>query len=98
MYLARIMYWLDAWQSLPGKSGKLSKQTYTSLRHACIALEQITNYLADSCGFSYVLSSFLQTDPLAHHFGLYRMMAGSNYHISYIQILETSAVLSSLTS
>ena len=89
MYLARIVYWLDAWQSLPGKSGKLSKQTYTSLRHACIALEQITNYLADSCGFSYVLSSFLQTDPLEHHFGLYRMMAGSNYHISYIQILES---------
>ena len=38
---------------------------------------------------SYVLSSFLQTDPLEHHFGLYRMTAGSNYHISYIQILES---------
>lgn len=89
IYLARIVDWLDAWQSLPGKSGKLSKQTYTSLRHACIALEQITNYLTESCGFSYVLSAFLQTDPLEHHFGLYRMMAGSNYHISYIQILES---------
>ncbi|KAI6652430.1 Transposable element P transposase [Oopsacas minuta] len=89
IYLARIVYWLDAWQSLPGKSGKLSKQTYTSLKHACIALEQITNYLTESCGFSYVLSAFLQTDPLEHHFGLYRMMVGSNYHISYIQILES---------
>ncbi|KAI6658151.1 Transposable element P transposase [Oopsacas minuta] len=87
--LARIVYWLDAWQSLPGKSGKLSEQTYTSLKHACIALEQITNYLTESCGFSYVLSEFLQTDPLEHHFGLYCMMTGSNYHISYIQILES---------
>ncbi|KAI6648710.1 Transposable element P transposase [Oopsacas minuta] len=89
IYLARIVYWLDAWQSLPGKSGKLSKQTYTSLRHACIALEQRTNYLTESCGFSYVLSAFLPTDPLEHHFGLYRMMAGSIHHISYIQILES---------
>ncbi|KAI6661466.1 hypothetical protein LOD99_13339 [Oopsacas minuta] len=43
----------------------------------------------ESCGFSYVLSAFRQIDPLEHHFGLYRMMAGSNYHISYIQILES---------
>ena len=42
--------------------------------------------LTQSCGFKYV---FLQTDPLEHHFGLYRMMSGSNYHISYLQILET---------
>ena len=26
---------------------------------------------------------------MEHHFGLYRMMSGSNYHISYLQILET---------
>ena len=41
-----------------------------------------------SCGFEYLLTSFLQTDPLEHHFGLYRMISGSNYHISYLQILE----------
>ena len=39
--------------------------------------------------FNYLLTSFLQTDPLEHHFGLYLMMSGSNYHISYLQILET---------
>ena len=89
LFLTRIVFWLDAWQDLPDKTGKLSKQTYTSFRHACIALPLITNYLTEFCGFSYVLSSFLQTDPLEHHFGLYRMMSGSNYHISYLQILET---------
>ncbi|KAI6658298.1 hypothetical protein LOD99_15567 [Oopsacas minuta] len=51
--------------------------------------EQITNYLTESCGFSYLLSAFQQTDQLEHHCGLYRMMADSSYHISYIQILET---------
>ena len=34
------------------------------------------------------LTRFLQTDALEHHFGLYRMMSGSNYHVSYLQILE----------
>ena len=48
-----------------------------------------TIYLTGHCGFTYLLSSFLQTDPLEHHFGLYRMMSGSNYHISYLKILET---------
>ena len=31
---------------------------------------------------------FLQTDPLERHFGLYGMMSGANYHISYCQVLE----------
>ena len=83
-FLTRVVYWLEAWQSLPEKGGKLSNQTFTSFRHACLVLPQITNYLTETCGYSYLLTSFLQTDPLEHHFGLYRMMSGSNYHVSYI--------------
>ena len=89
IFLTRIVYWLDAWQSLPEKGGKLSKQTFTSFRHACLVLPQITNFLTENCGYSFLLTSFLQTDPLEHHFGLYRMMSGSNYHVSYLQILES---------
>ena len=36
--LRRVVYWLEAWESLPGKEGKLSLQTFTSFRHACVAL------------------------------------------------------------
>ena len=50
---------------------------------------RIVNYLTETCGFEYVLTSFLQNDPLEHHFGLYRMMAGGRYHITYCQTLET---------
>ena len=88
-FLTRVVYWLEAWQSLPEKGGKLSNQTFTSFRHACFVIPQITNYLTETCGYSYLLTSFLQTDPLEHHFGLYRMMSGSNYHVSYIQIFES---------
>ena len=89
IFLTRIIYWLEAWQSLPEKGGKLSKQTFTSLKHACLVLPQITHFLTVNCGYSYLLTSFLQTDQLEHHFGLYRMMSGANYHISYLQILES---------
>ena len=88
-FLACVVFWLEAWQALPNNMGKLSKQTFTSFKHACTVLPQITNHLTGHCGFTYLLSSFLQTDPLEHHFGLYRMMSGSNYHISYLQIFET---------
>ena len=73
---------------LPEKEGKLSKQTFTSFRHARLVIPQITNYLK-KCGYSYLLTSFLQTDPLEHHFGLYRMMSGANYHVFCLQILES---------
>ena len=93
IFMNRIVYWLEAWQSLPEKGGKLSEQTFTSLKHACLVLPQITNFLTENCGFSCLLTSFLQTDPLEHHFGLYRMMSGANYHVSYLQILESERCL-----
>ena len=88
-FLACFVIWLETWLALPGNVGKLSKQMFTSFKHACTVLPQITNHLTGFCGFNYLLTSFLQTDPLEHHFGLYRMMSGLNYHISYLQILET---------
>ena len=74
---------------MPDKNGKLSPQTFKSFRHSCLALPSIVNHLTENCGHSYVLSSFLQNDPLEHHFALYRMMSGAQYLISYCQILET---------
>ena len=46
-FISRIAHWLDAWESLPAKDGKLSKQTFTSFKHACIVLPQISNYLTE---------------------------------------------------
>ena len=85
--ITRIVNWLYTWRSLSGKQGKLTPQTFTSFKHICEPLPILVNHLTSQCGFSYVLTYFLQTDPLEHHFGLYRMMSGSNYHVSYGQIL-----------
>ena len=83
-FLSHLISWFDNWLNMPD-SGKLSKQTFTSFKHSTIYLTKIT----ESCGFDYVLTSFPQNDPLEHQFGLYRMIAGAHYHITYCQILET---------
>ena len=88
-YVSRVIDWLEKWKNLPKKTGKLTTQTFTSFRHSCIAITSIINHLIQDCDFTYVLTSFLQNDPLEHHFGLYRMMSGAQYHISYCQILES---------
>ena len=77
--------------SLPGDHypENMAKSTdFHFLQHTCEALPILVNHLTSQCGFSYVLTYFLQTDP-SLHFGLYRMMSGSNYHVSFSQILET---------
>ena len=53
----------------------------------------ILKVLTGDCGFSYVLSSFVQNDPIEHHFGLYRQMSGSNYNVSVCQVLESERTL-----
>ena len=40
-YLGRIVDWLDQWKTFPEKSGKFTTQTFTSLRHSCLALPKI---------------------------------------------------------
>ena len=83
----------DKWKSLPNKHGKLTAQTFTSFRHSCTVLEQIVNHLTKNCGFTYVLSSFLQNDPIEHHFGIYRMMSGAQYNVTVCQILQSERLI-----
>ena len=91
-FLERIVVWIETWEATTkANKASLTRQTFTSLRHTCISLPLIVRHLTNNCGFSYVLTSFLQNDALEHHFGQsgYRQMSGANYHISYCQILES---------
>ena len=88
-HLELVSDWLERWSSTIAKDRTLSAQTSVSFRHSCIALPLIVSHLTQNCGFEYVLSSRLQNDPIEHQFGLYRMMSGAQYHITYSQILES---------
>ena len=86
----RIVVWIETWEATTkANKASLTHQTFTSLKHTCIASPLLVRHLTNNCGFSYVLTSFLQNDALEHHFGLYRQMSEANYHLSYCQILES---------
>ena len=97
-FLNLISKWLDRLRSTNDKDDKLSPQTFVSFRHSCITLPLIVSHLIKNCGFSYVLSYRLQNDPIEHQLGLYRMMSGAQYHISYTQILESQRRLKNLSN
>ena len=83
--MSTLVRWLEYWRSIPVTQGKLTAQTFTSFHHSSIALPKLVEYLTGECGFSYVLSSFIQNDPIEHHFGLYRQMSGSNYNVRFVK-------------
>ena len=92
-FLSSVVCWLGQWKGLGFRDGKLTLQTFTSFRHSCITLPKLVEYLTEDIGFSYVLSSFVQNDPIEDHFGLYRQMSGSNYNLSVCQVLENERTL-----
>ncbi|KAI6648417.1 Transposable element P transposase [Oopsacas minuta] len=75
------------------KARKLTAQTFTSFRHSCIVLEGIVNHLTKNCSFAYVLSSFLQNDPIEHHFGISRMMNAAQYNVTFCQVLQSERLI-----
>ena len=87
------MEWLDKWKSLPNKHGKLTSETFTSFRHSCICVDQIVNHLTKNCGFTYVLRSFIQNDPIKHHFEIYLMMSRAQYNVTVCYILQSERLI-----
>ena len=53
---------------------------------------KLVRYLTEEIGFTYVLSSFVQNDPIEHHL-LYLHMSGSNYNQSVCQVLGNERTL-----
>ncbi|KAG1666192.1 THAP domain-containing protein 1 [Nymphon striatum] len=84
-FLIKFANFLEVWHV--NKRNCLSKQTYLALRHMCVTLPAIAQYLLD-LGFQYVLLGQLQSDVIESRFGRYRQMSGANYFVSVKQILE----------
>lgn len=80
--------WLDAWEKIPSKEGKLSRETFTALKHTTHAISELTKYCITELNFKYILTAKLQTDKLEARFGQYRQLAGGNYNVSIRQIFE----------
>ena len=60
---------------------------------SALVLEVIVNHHTKNCGFTYVLSVFLQNDPTEHRLGIYRMMSGAQYNVTVCQILQSERLI-----
>lgn len=88
LYLNKFSDWLEMWQSIKDGGGMLSRETYTALKHTTHAMIEMTNYCISELNMNYILPGKFQTDNLEARFGKYRLLAGSNYHISLRQVFE----------
>ena len=79
---------MESWDSIPGKSGKLTKETFTALHHTTHAILELIQYCTEESKMVYILSGKFQTDQLEARFGHYRQLSGDQYNISICQVFE----------
>ncbi|GBN97579.1 hypothetical protein AVEN_73551-1 [Araneus ventricosus] len=71
------------------KTGMLTKETHSALYMTTFALKEIIKYCEEEFNMKYILAGKFQTDILEARFGLYRQMAGAQYHVSLRQVFES---------
>ena len=50
-FIQHVVAWLNCWNTLPGKIGKLTHKTFTSFEHTCMALHLLVNRLTPECNY-----------------------------------------------
>lgn len=88
LFMHYFLNWLNLWDGMTEVTGKLTKETFTALKHTTTAILQITDYCIDELNMKYILPGKFQTDQLEARFGKYRQLAGCNYNISVRQVFE----------
>ena len=88
IFLKNFCSWLDIWNQIPGEGGKLSKETFSAIKHTTHAIIRITKYCRDELKMKFILPGKFQTDHLESRFSQYRQLAGGNYNISVRQMFE----------
>ena len=59
----------------------MTRETYSALVLSTTSIIEFTDYCVNELGMTYILPGKIQTDGLEFRFGLYRKLAGTQYHI-----------------
>ncbi|KFM59054.1 Transposable element P transposase, partial [Stegodyphus mimosarum] len=92
-FLKDMTLWLKNWKLSVHSNNGLSPQTFQSLITVNEAVVQLIPYLFQKYKMDYILLGKFQTDDLEARFGAYRQLSGSNYYISFVQVLENERKL-----
>ena len=87
-YLSVSCDWLESQNSISGRNGKLTKETFTALHHTTYAFLELTKYSLEELKMQYILLGEFQTDPLEARFGQYQQRSGDQYNISIQKVFE----------
>lgn len=87
-FLKDMSLWLKNWRQIIPISEGLSAQTFQAMIITIDSFLLMIPYLFSKYKIDYILLSKFQNDNLEGRFGMYRQMSGSNYYISFIQLLE----------
>jgi hypothetical protein len=93
LYFDVIVMWLDRWGKSNLQEGILTKETLCALKHTVETMICLSKYLLVDLQFKYVLTGKFQTDKLEYRFSQYRRLAGTNYHVSVREIMESEKKL-----
>ena len=80
--------WLESWNSISGRNGKLTKETFTALHHTTYAFLKMTKYCLEEFKIQCILPGKFQTDHLEARFGQYWQVSGDQYNTSIRQRIE----------
>ena len=75
-FLSVFCDWLESWNSISGRNGKLTKETFTTLQHTTYAFLEQTKYCIEELKMLYILAGKFQNDHLEVRFGQYRQLSG----------------------
>ena len=54
-FLSVFCDWLESWNSISGKNGKLTKETFTAFHHTANAFLELTKYCIEEFKMLYIL-------------------------------------------
>jgi hypothetical protein len=92
-FMQNFLEWLLKWEALVSDTGRLTKETHSALALTTKCMIELTHYCVLELNMPYILPGKIQTDELESRFGLYRRLAGTQYHISIRQIYEVESKL-----
>ena len=70
------------------KNAGLNRETFLACTQTMGAIPDLSMYLQEKHGFSYLLTGKLTSDPIEDRFGWYRQVNGGNYFMCVKQLIQ----------
>lgn len=92
-FLRKFAKWLRHWRKLDSAGVGLTRDTFEAAIVTTEGMIKLINYSFDHYDIQFFLPGKFQTNDLEKRFGKYRNLCGSNYLVSYKDILEAEKKL-----